>query len=54
MGPSSDNRSLRCWKLARGFLVYSIGADFTDDGGKEKPKDAADTDHYDITFSVER
>jgi hypothetical protein len=38
----------------RGFLVYSIGADFTDDGGKEKPRDAKDTDHYDITFSVER
>jgi hypothetical protein len=49
-----DNNPLRYKKLARGFLVYSIGADFTDDGGKEKPTDAADTDHYDITFSVER
>jgi len=49
-----DNNPLHYKKLARGFLVYSIGADFTDDGGKEKPADADDSDHYDITFSVER
>jgi hypothetical protein len=53
-----DNQPLRYKKLARGFLVYSIGADFTDDGGKEKTGDKAsddsDSDHYDITFSVER
>jgi hypothetical protein len=49
-----DNNPLHYKKLARGFLVYSIGPDFTDDGGKEKPAGAADSDHYDITFSVER
>jgi hypothetical protein len=49
-----DNNPLRYKKLARGFLVYSIGADFTDDGGKEKKADEADEAHYDITFRVER
>ena len=49
-----DNNPLRYKKLARGFLVYSIGADFTDDGGKEKTGGVADSDHYDITFRVER
>jgi hypothetical protein len=53
-----DNNPLRYKKLARGFLLYSIGADFTDDGGKEKEGDLTgyetDSDHYDITFSVER
>jgi hypothetical protein len=49
-----DNNPLRYKKMARGFLVYSIGADFSDDGGKEKTGDEADSDHYDITFRVER
>ena len=49
-----DDQPLRFKKLARGYVVYSIGPDFTDDGGKEKPADAKDTDHYDITFTVER
>jgi hypothetical protein len=49
-----DDQPLRYKKLARGYVVYSIGPDFTDDGGKEKPADAKDTDHYDITVTVER
>jgi hypothetical protein len=49
-----DEQPLRYKKLARGFVVYSIGPDFTDDGGKEKPADAKEADHYDITFTVER
>jgi hypothetical protein len=50
-----DNHPLRYKKLPRGFLVYSIGADFTDDGGKEKTVAAeVNGEHYDITFSVER
>jgi len=49
-----DDQPLRYKKLARGYVVYSIGPNFTDDGGKEKPADAKDTDHYDITFTVER
>jgi hypothetical protein len=49
-----DGNPLRYKKLPRGFLIYSIGADFTDDGGKEKPAGDDVTEHYDITFSVER
>jgi hypothetical protein len=50
-----DNKPLRYKKLTQGFVIYSIGADFTDDGGKEKePGDNAGSDHYDITFTVER
>jgi hypothetical protein len=49
-----DEQPLRYKKLARGYVVYSIGPDFTDDGGKEKPLDVKNSDHYDITFSVER
>jgi len=32
-----DDQPLRCKKLACGYEVYSVGPDFTDDGGKEKP-----------------
>jgi hypothetical protein len=49
-----DEQPLRYKKLARGYVVYSIGSDFTDDGGKERPADAKESDHYDITFTVER
>ena len=49
-----DEQPLRYKKLTRGYIVYSVGPDFTDDGGKEKADDAKDSDHYDITFTVER
>ena len=49
-----DEQPLRYKKLARGYVVYSIGRDFADDGGKEKTADAKESDHYDITFFVER
>ena len=49
-----DDQPLRYKKLARSYVVYSIGSDFTDDGGKEKPADVKASDHYDITFTVER
>jgi len=49
-----DNNPLRYKKLPQGFLIYSIGADFTDDGGKAKTSDDDHTVHYDIPFSVER
>ncbi len=41
-------------KFPRGSVLYSIGPDFTDDGGKGIPANASDFDHYDITFTVER
>ena len=49
-----DGRPLRYKKLARGYVIYSLGPDFIDDGGKAKPADAADSAHYDITFDVDR
>ena len=49
-----DDQPLRYKKLARGYVVYSIGSDFTDDGGKPEPAEAKGSDHYDITFTVER
>lgn len=40
-----DRQPLRYKKLAKGYLVYSVGEDGKDDGGDEKK---------DITFTVER
>jgi hypothetical protein len=51
---SFDEQPLRYRKLAHGYVVYSIGPDFTDDGGKERPTDSSESDRYDITFTVER
>jgi hypothetical protein len=50
-----DGQPLRYKKLAKGYVIYSIGEDFTDDGGKEQDPDAAGADeHYDITFTVDK
>lgn len=48
-----DGKELRYKKLDKGFVVYSIGKDQKDDGGKEDPKDKSDST-YDITFIVEK
>lgn len=37
-----------------GYTIYSIGPDFTDDGGKEMTANVKESDHYDIVFSVTR
>jgi hypothetical protein len=50
-----DGNELRYKKLEVGFVVYSIGEDLIDDGGKEKPtgkKKKGET--WDVTFIVER
>jgi len=47
------NKALRYRKLEPGFVVYSIGLNQTDDGGKEKPPRSRD-DSCDITFVIER
>ena len=44
---------LRYRKLARGYLVYSIGSDLKDDRGKESLP-AQKVEGYDITFRIER
>ncbi|MBN2588531.1 MAG: hypothetical protein JXA96_01610 [Sedimentisphaerales bacterium] len=48
-----DGKEIRYKKLDRGFVVYSIGEDQIDDGGKEYPRDKSDST-YDITFIIEK
>jgi hypothetical protein len=54
-----DGKPLRFKKTAKGYVVYSIGPNRQDDGGKERPSrsthiPAAERNQFDITFSVER
>lgn len=54
-----DGKPLRFKRLARGYVVYSVGPNLQDDAGKEKPPHSAKVprdqlDRYDITFTVER
>jgi hypothetical protein len=45
---------LRYKRLATGYVVYSVGMDREDNGGKEKqPGDKSDAG-YDLTFTVTR
>jgi hypothetical protein len=46
-----DGNELRYKKLEAGFVVYSIGEDMSDDGGKEQTKESK---NWDMTFIVER
>jgi hypothetical protein len=41
-------------RLAKGYVIYSVGRDLADDGGKEPPANPHGNDHYDVTFTVER
>lgn len=50
-----DGKELRYKKLETGFVVYSIGEDESDDGGKEKPREKSSYDApVDVTFTVQR
>jgi hypothetical protein len=52
-----DGQDMRYERLAVGYVVYSIGEDLSDDGGKEEPprtKGRRERGNYDITFIVER
>jgi hypothetical protein len=51
-----DGAALRYRRLARGYVIYSIGEDGHDDGGREAPerKNITDKSTCDITFTVER
>jgi hypothetical protein len=54
-----DGQPLRFKRLDRGYVVYSIGRDGRDDGGKEKPlrsvkMPAEQRQRYDVTFIVDR
>ena len=51
-----DGQLLRYHRLAKGYVIYSVGSDGHDDGGREKPADwkSSDKTTCDITFTVER
>ncbi len=51
-----DGKSLRFKRLSEGYVVYSVGEDGRDDGGKERPQKNphGKKESYDITFTVER
>ncbi len=51
-----DGAPLKYRRLATGYVVYSVDRDLHDDAGREKPANwtAADTNSYDLTFTVER
>jgi len=52
-----DGQPLRYRSLERGFVVYSIGEDLSDDGGKEKEtrkRRGGTRQPWDVTFFVER
>ena len=50
-----DGKELRYKKLETGFVVYSIGEDGSDDGGKERPRERTSPPaQWDVTFIVLR
>ena len=50
-----DGKELRYEKLGVGFVVYSVGEDLRDDGGKERPlRRSNESPTWDVTFIVER
>jgi hypothetical protein len=51
-----DGAELRYKRLGKGYVVYSIGEDGSDDGGREYPRrERKDPDeNWDVTFIVER
>jgi hypothetical protein len=49
-----DGRPLRYKQLANGYVVYSVGMDRENDGGKQKQPGDKSQSGYDTTFTVER
>jgi hypothetical protein len=49
-----DEQPLRYRRLPQGFTVYSVGPDFTDNGGQRQPAGAEKSNGYDVVFTVER
>ena len=51
-----DGQPLRYHRLAKGYVIYSVGRDGHDNGGRERPANTKSSDktEYDITFAVER
>jgi hypothetical protein len=51
-----DGKPLRYHQLEKGYVVYSVGRDGHDNGGRERPDSIKPSDktEYDVTFTVER
>ncbi len=51
-----DGAPLKYHRLTRGYVIYSVGADGHDDGGREPPqlRNYNNKSTYDLTFVVER
>lgn len=49
-----DGQEIRYKKLEKGFVIYSIGENQVDDGGKEPSKDKKNNNNSDITFIIEK
>lgn len=49
-----DEQPLRYRRLPRGFTVYSVGPDFTDNGGKRPPSGTEVANGDDVVFTVGR
>jgi hypothetical protein len=49
-----DGKPVRYKRTGRGYIVYCVGPDATDDGGLERPPKYNDKDPWDVTFIVER
>ncbi len=51
-----DGEPLRYRRLAKGYVLYSVGGDREDNHGKEMPEPKASPikKGYDVTFTVER
>jgi len=49
-----DGKPLRFKPLKKGFVVYSLGEDGDDDGGRPRKIGGESTTDYDVTFRIER
>lgn len=49
-----DEQPLRYRRLPQGFTVYSVGPDFTDNGGQRPPAETEQADGHDVVFTVGR
>ena len=49
-----DGQPLRFKRLSKGYVIYSVGSDGRDDGGKENTSVTNGVADSDETFTVER
>jgi hypothetical protein len=49
-----DGKPLRYKRLQKGYIIYSVGEDREDNGGKERPYKSKTNVGWDLTFTVDR